>query len=182
MDVEADLSVVGPVLDRAYEARVRATARRLGVADRVQLTGPVEDVPALLAEHDVLLFCSSQGADVTPLVLMEALVAERPVVAADVGSVSEMLGDDCGEIVPPGDSTAMARAVARFAADPAAAREQAARGRQRIRSNYDRRAGFERLWAEIVAAAAPGTHKFAPHSYVSQTSRQDDRIANVDPK
>jgi glycosyltransferase involved in cell wall biosynthesis len=78
LGVDSRLSVVGPVLDEAYAERVRMTARRLGVAERVELTGSVEDVPGLLRDHDILLFCSSQGADVTPLVLMEALVEERP--------------------------------------------------------------------------------------------------------
>jgi glycosyltransferase involved in cell wall biosynthesis len=150
--VEARLSIVGPILDQAYAERVRAAARDRGVTERVEMTGPVDDVPALLREHDVLLFCSSQGADVTPLVLMEALVEERPVVAADVGSVAEVLLDGkCGTVVPAGDPGAMAAAVVALAADPAGARAQARRGGERVRRDYDRQAGLELLWDEIVA-------------------------------
>jgi glycosyltransferase involved in cell wall biosynthesis len=146
------LSVVGPVLDEEYAERVRATAARLGVAERVELTGPVADVPGLLREHDVLLFCSSQGADVTPLVLMEALVEERPVVAADVGSVAEVLQNgECGSIVPAEDPAAMAAAIVALARSPEAARKQAARGAERVRRHYDRQSGLDRLWEEIVA-------------------------------
>lgn len=152
LGVDARLSVVGPVLDEAYAERVRATARRLGVSERVELTGPVDDVPALLQEHDVLLFCSSQGADVTPLVLMEALVEERPVVAADVGSVAEVLaGGDCGIVVAAEDPAAMAAAVVTLLADPEAARAQARRGAARVRRHYDRQAGLDLLWDEIAA-------------------------------
>jgi glycosyltransferase involved in cell wall biosynthesis len=150
--IDATLSVVGPVLDEAYAERVRDVARRLGVAGRVRLTGAVDDVAGLLAAHDVLIFCSRQGADVTPLVLMEALAEERPVVAADVGSVAEILaGGDCGTLVPDEDPAAMAAAVARVALDPAAARAQAQRGASRIRAEYERSAGLDRLWEEIVA-------------------------------
>jgi glycosyltransferase involved in cell wall biosynthesis len=152
--VGATLSIVGPVLDEAYADRVRETVTRCGVADRVSFTGPVADVPALLADHDVLLFCSSQGADVTPLVLMEALVESRPVVAADVGSVAEIVPADCGSVVPSGDPEAMATAVERLLADPDAARAQAERGGRRVRRRYDRQAGLERLWGEILAATS----------------------------
>lgn len=164
--VEARLSVVGPILDRDYAERVRATARDRGVESRVELTGPVDDVPGLLREHDALLFCSSQGADVTPLVLMEALAEQRPVVAADVGSVAEVLRGDCGAIVPPQDPNAMAVAIAALLADPVRARAQAKRGAERVRRHYDRRAGMERLWAEILAEGGAGPDAQVPPSLV----------------
>jgi glycosyltransferase involved in cell wall biosynthesis len=149
--IDAPLSLVGPVLDQEYGERVRRVARERGVADRVDITGPVDDVPGLLEAHDVLLFCSRQGADVTPLVIMEALVAERPVVAADVGSVAEVMPDgECGSLVPPEDPPAMAAAIAALVADPERAREQARRGAARIRARFDRDAGLRSLWDEIV--------------------------------
>jgi glycosyltransferase involved in cell wall biosynthesis len=172
LGLDGRLSGVGPILDEAYAERVRSTADRLGVADRVELTGAVDDVPALLRDHDALLFCSSQGADVTPLVLMEALVEERPVVATDVGSVAEVLGGDCGSVVPPGDPAAMAAAVAELVADPERARAGARRGAERVRRHYDRRAGLERLWSEIVAEqgrAHPRTSSPVSHPFLRRS-------------
>lgn len=145
--IDATLTVVGPVLDRDYADRVRATARTLGVSRRVDMAGPSDDVLGLLREHDLLLFCSGEGADVTPLILMEAIAVGRPVVAADVGSVSEVLdGGRFGELVPAGAPDAMAEAVARVAADPVAAQARAAEGRRHLIERYDRDAGIERLW------------------------------------
>jgi glycosyltransferase involved in cell wall biosynthesis len=172
LGLNSRLSVVGPVLDQAYAERVRSTADRLGVAGMVELTGAVDDVPALLQRHDALLFCSSQGADVTPLVLMEALVAERPVVASDVGSVAEVLQGGCGSVVPAEDPAAMAAAVTELVADPERARAEARRGAARVRRHYDRRAGLERLWSEIVAeqgrshprTSSPVSHPFLRRS------------------
>jgi glycosyltransferase involved in cell wall biosynthesis len=180
--VDARLSVVGPVLDESYAERVRATARSLGVAERVEMTGPVDDVPGLLREHDVLLFCSSQGADVTPLVLMEALVEERPVVAADVGSVAEVLGEgDCGSVVAAEDSAAMAAAVAALLADPEAARAQARRGAERVRRHYDRQSGLDRLWDEIVAEIASRDPAEVPPSLIRfSDDHPRDPMAQVD--
>ncbi len=179
--IDARLSVVGPILDQAYAERVRSTARERGVDDRVELTGPVDDVPALLGEHDALLFCSSQGADVTPLVLMEALTELRPVVATDVGSVAEVLQGDCGAVVPAGDPDAMAAAVAALLADPERAREQARRGAERVRSHYDREAGLEQLWREIVAEWGARTTAQVPPSFIRfSDGRHGDPMAQVD--
>lgn len=180
--VDATLSVVGPVLDEEYAERVRRTAQRCGVTERVRFTGAVEDVPALLAEHDVLLFCSSQGADVTPLVLMEALAEGRPVVATDVGSVAEVVPDgDCGTIVPPGDPDAMAAAVERLAADPEAARAQAERGGLRVRRDYDREAGLERLWQEIAETIPARSPAQVPSRLVRfSDGRTRDAVTQLD--
>lgn len=182
LGVDSRLSVVGPVLDEAYAGRVRETARRLGMTERVELTGSVDDVPGLLHDHDVLLFCSSQGADVTPLVLMEALVEERPVVATDVGSVAEVLaGGECGTVVAAGDPAAMAAAVMALVADPEAAREQARRGAERVRLHYDRQSGLDRLWGEIVAEKSLETGAQVPPSFIRfSDDRPLDSMAQVD--
>ncbi len=182
LGVNARLSVVGPILDEGYAERVRATAARLGVTERVELTGSVSDVPGLLREHDALLFCSSQGADVTPLVLMEALVEERPVIAADVGSVAEVLGDgECGTVVPAEDPAAMAAAVVALAADPEAARVQARRGAERVRRHYDRQSGLERLWQEIVAEKSVRDGAQVPPSFIRfSDDHPRDPMAQVD--
>lgn len=181
--VAATLSVVGPILDRAYAERVRRTARDLGVADRVELTGAVADVPALLRDHDALLFCSGQGADVTPLVVMEALVEERPVVATDVGSLAEVLeGGACGTVVAAGDAGAMATAVGALIDSPDRARAEARRGAERVRRCYDRQTGLECLWGQIVAEGSaeeaaevpPALVRFSdghPHDPLAQADR-----------
>ena len=47
-----------------------------------------------------------------PNVVLEALACGRPVVATDVGGIPEIMNDDCGQLVPPRDSPALARALA----------------------------------------------------------------------
>lgn len=181
LGLDARLSVVGPVLDQDYGELVRSTADRLGVAERVELTGAVDDVPALLREHDALLFCSSQGADVTPLVLMEALVEERPVVATDVGSVAEVLQGDCGNVVPAGDPASMAAAVVELVADPERARAGARRGAARVRRHYDRVTGLEQLWREIVAETNARDRAQVPPSLIRfSDGHPPDQMAQVD--
>ena len=48
----------------------------------------------------------------TPVALIEALAAARPVVATRVGGTPDLLGEDeRGRLVPPGEPEALARAV-----------------------------------------------------------------------
>jgi glycosyltransferase involved in cell wall biosynthesis len=93
--------------------------------------------------------------DGTPVTLLEALSTGRPVVATDLPSVREWLGDlDPGSLVPVGDVAATARAIAAALDRPAAARaELARRGRQLIeeRAGHDRNMALaESLYRDLL--------------------------------
>jgi glycosyltransferase involved in cell wall biosynthesis len=47
-----------------------------------------------------------------PNVVLEALASGRPVVATNVGGIPEILNEECGQLVPPRDSGALAQALA----------------------------------------------------------------------
>jgi len=154
--VHASLDVIGPIQDQRRGRELLARAKRLGLAGRVRLLGRRDDVPELLQSMDILLFCSRDGADVTPLVLMEALAAERPVVASHVGSVSEVVLDgETGLLFAPGDAAALARAIEQLADDPAAAREMATRGRAWVAARFDIESGLRSLRREIERELRP---------------------------
>jgi glycosyltransferase involved in cell wall biosynthesis len=59
------------------------------------------------------------------------MLGGRPVVAADVGGLREVVGADGGVLVPPGSSTALAQAILALLDDPAAASALAAAARRR---------------------------------------------------
>lgn len=106
----------------------------LGLQDRVRLLGERSDVPACLGAMDV--FCLPSKTEGFPNVLGEAMGVGIPCVATDVGDVRVVLGD-CGIVVPPEDSEALAAGleqVLRWSAEERAARVDA--GRQRIADHY----------------------------------------------
>ncbi len=47
-----------------------------------------------------------------PNVILEALACGRPVVATNVGGIPEIMSDECGQLVPPRDLSALAQAIA----------------------------------------------------------------------
>jgi glycosyltransferase involved in cell wall biosynthesis len=106
---------------------LRAQAGELGV-DAVFL-GHRDDVPALLAAAAVFVLPSRWEGQ--PLVLQEALRAGAPAVAARVGGVPGLTGEDAALLVPPGDPRALAIAVRSVLTDaPLAARLRAAATRR----------------------------------------------------
>lgn len=83
------------------------------------------DVGDLYAAADVVVLPSVWEA--RSLTAQEALLAGRPLVATDVGGISELVGSGA-VLVPPGDPAALGRAVRRLLDDPAEAAAVAARG------------------------------------------------------
>ncbi|HEU5016513.1 MAG TPA: glycosyltransferase family 4 protein [Pseudolabrys sp.] len=92
-------------------------ARALKEGQRVVITGRLrdEEVAALMRWSDLFVFPTL--ADTLPLVLYEAMACGLPVVASRVGGIPYQIDEQCGLLVPPGDSTALAATIERLAAD-----------------------------------------------------------------
>lgn len=106
-------------------------SRRLGIEKHVHLIGASAEVPALLAAAD--LFVLSSRWEGMPNVVLEAMAAACPVVAADVEGVSELLGEDeRGLRIRPDDSDALAQGIRTVLNAGDEARTRAARGAEWI--------------------------------------------------
>jgi glycosyltransferase involved in cell wall biosynthesis len=137
--------------DPAFAAAVRRRARDRGLADRVRFpgarTGP--ELDRAYAAADLLVLASH--AETYGMVLTEALARGLPVLAAEVGGVTEALGhgDDGtrpGLLVGPGDPAALGAALRAWLEDAEL------RGRLR-RAARQRRASL-RPWAATTADVA----------------------------
>lgn len=131
--------------DGPERQRVERAARRLGIAERIHITGFVahERVPAVLASADLLVLPSLYEELGT--VLIEAMQVGLPVVASRVGGIPELLRHgELGVLVPAGDAGALASAIDAVLADRELARRLggAAFGRA---PDYD----WDRVGAEI---------------------------------
>jgi glycosyltransferase involved in cell wall biosynthesis len=98
-----------------------------GVAGRILLPGyvPEADKAALFTGADVFAYPSRYEGFGLPV--LEAMACGTPAVTTTGGSLPEVAGD-AAALVEPGDAGALAAAVAKLAADPAARHDAAARG------------------------------------------------------
>ena len=112
LDSDAHLVLVGQVLDsqRSYYESLQQTIRELGIESRVTFTGWREDIPELLSFFD--LFVLASVTEACPIVVLEAMAMECPIVATDVGGVRELLpGAEYGWVVPPENPAAISTAI-----------------------------------------------------------------------
>lgn len=124
----------------------------------VELLGSVPSIPAVLEALDICCFPTVTSG--TPTTLLEAAALGRPIVASAVAGVRELFVD--GEqivLVAPGDDAALAEAVRRLLADPAAAQAMGERARLRVIDEYSSAATVQRhlaLYARLMGAAREG--------------------------
>lgn len=101
----------------------------------VVLTGYRDDIATVLRASDVVVLPSF--AEALPTVLIEAGAAGVPVVATNVGGAAEIVDHgSTGYLVPPGDSGALASAVARLLGDLVAATAMGEAARIRIAEQF----------------------------------------------
>lgn len=127
----------GPAVNKPrYAAQLAERCRALGVSERVRFLGIRGDVPALLAASSVLVLPT-----VTPepfgLTVIEAMAAQRPVVATAAGGpLDTVLDGETGFLTTPNDSKALAANVCRVLDDPDRARRLGCAGRRRVEASF----------------------------------------------
>jgi hypothetical protein len=134
---------------RRGRRRARADPRRGGrakhlVGDRVVFLGWVHDLPRLYAALDAVVLTSRNEG--TPVALIEAMAAGRPVVATRVGGVSDVIEDGrTGLVAPAADAAAVAASISSILEAPNLARNLARRGRE-----ASARFGLDRLADDLT--------------------------------
>lgn len=126
--------IVGGALfgEDAYSVDLARRAVELGIEDRVEFRGFRDDVMGELATMDVMVHASTVPEPFGQVVV-EAMAAGVPVIAADAGGPAEIItAERDGLLTPPGDVGALATSMRRLADDPDL--------RERLRSAGRRRA------------------------------------------
>jgi glycosyltransferase involved in cell wall biosynthesis len=130
------------------EDEYRRLASSLGIDGAVRFLGPVPRarLPTLLCEAHVFVLPSRY--ENLPLGILEAMACARPVVAARVGGVGEMVEDGAeGLLVPPEDPHALALALRRLLEDGPLRRRMGEAGRARVVARF----GWDKVAAETEA-------------------------------
>jgi glycosyltransferase involved in cell wall biosynthesis len=127
---DLELRIVGRDDGPYFDATLAPLLRRLGVERRVRKLGvvPPDQLAALYTGAEALVYPSfAEGFGLPPL---EAMACGTPVVASNLSSLPEVLGD-AALLVDPHDIGQVADATARILADSELRRTLIARGRRR---------------------------------------------------
>lgn len=126
--------LVGP---RESEGRFAVSAEEFKRhAPYVMVTGPRNDVPALLRLADVFAFPTEYREGV-PRSLLEAALAKAPIVTTDMpGCIDVVRHGHSGLIVPTRSPRALADGILQMLGDPQAARVMAKRASERVRAEF----------------------------------------------
>lgn len=150
-----DLVIIGAGVDSPIIESAAAADPRIHYIGRQ----PYKRVPglvvgALVGLVPIVDVSGRAQTGLAPLKLFETLAAGVPVIATDYPTQAEFVRDNaCGIVVPPGDAAALARAVAKLAGDPAAAKAMGARGRAAVEREHSwdhRAAEVDRLLRTLV--------------------------------
>ena len=138
----------GPMERRVHDAIARA-----GLESQFTFAGFLDDLPEALAALDIVLYTPLES-DGMSRVVFEYLAAGRPLIAARVGVVPEVLTDgEHAALVPAGEGPALAEALERLVGDPAAAARLGEAGRRLVEARYSGprvAAALEARYASLV--------------------------------
>lgn len=126
--------------------RLRAAATGAGVGEVVDFLGRRDDAHRLIAAADVLV--NPSDVEGLPVVILEAMRLETPVVATDVGGVSSVVRHgDTGWLAPHADPPALADAIEEALTEPEIRAGMVERARKLVDAEY----GIGRMVDEFEA-------------------------------
>lgn len=143
------LTVIGDGPDRG---KIEARVKELGLTDAVVFAGyrSQAEVADALTETDIFVLPSF--AEGVPVVLMEAMAARVPVVATRIAGIPELVEDDCGTLVAPGDVVALSDAIGKLASDAELRCRLGEAGRTKVVADFDVGKEAERLASVLTAS------------------------------
>lgn len=135
---DCHLWIVGAPLfgEQVFEQALRTMALERGLSSRVHFLGFRDDIAVLMRASDVIVHASTLP-EPFGRVIVEGMLAGRPVIATAAGGVGEIVTDgQTGLLVPPGDAAAIARAVQSLRDDPSRAAALSAAGARHARDAF----------------------------------------------
>ncbi|WP_312283563.1 glycosyltransferase [Candidatus Igneacidithiobacillus taiwanensis] len=135
---------------------------------RVRFLGFRDDVPRLMRAVDAIVH-SSVNPEPFGRVIIEGMLARRPVVASAAGGVLEIIEDgETGLIYPPGDCAALRAQIERLQNDPALCERLGAAGYNKAQACFSRTAMIYSIRQVVM------------DTYLRKQHRTDPKINNKD--
>ena len=93
----------------------------------------------LLALADIIIFPPRKMImkSEIPIVLLESLALEKAIVITDVPPLNEIMKQDVGEIVSPGDSEGLVAALKKLTGNPKIRKTKGSKGRNMVLEEFN---------------------------------------------
>ncbi len=145
--------------ETAYADKLKERVEALRLSSRVHFLGFRSDVPALMKLSDIVLHTST-APEPFGRVIVEGMLAGRPVVAARAGGALEIIGhDEGGVLVEPGNAQTLQAALEHLLSQPEEAEALAEAGRRRAAAHFSLRAMVDSVKACLREVARPHSAK-----------------------
>lgn len=139
--------------DGPQRARLQDLAQEMLLSTCIHFPGFATDVGERLKTFDLVVFSSIREG--IPVAMLEAMAAGIPIVATRVGGIPEVITDGMnGLLVESGSPEALAKAIARVAADPDLRKTLGRQGRQKVIALHSRESvcqRYENLFYKLLA-------------------------------
>ncbi|MEK6654578.1 MAG: glycosyltransferase, partial [Thermodesulfobacteriota bacterium] len=135
---DAMFMIVGEDLGKKgeYRRELEAMAAGLGIEDKIIFTGYRTDIMDLMEAFDLFVL-PSVFTEGLPVVIMEAMLAKKPVIAASVGGSPEIVLDArTGTLVPPADPGRLAEAIIYHLSNPGISKQMAENGYELLKQRF----------------------------------------------
>ncbi len=125
------------------DAIYKQLTQDLGIADRCRFLGEIEDIPNLLSQKDIFILGSHHEG--LPISIIEAMRAKLPVIASDVGGISELVSNQkTGFTVPRADPESLSQSIRQLITNDTLRADMGFEGRRA----YEQRLSIQRMMSQ----------------------------------
>ncbi|MDD5259392.1 MAG: glycosyltransferase family 4 protein [bacterium] len=131
-------------VDKRYLAGVKDFVGRENIGDKVLFTGYLDNIWPLVAALDIIVVPSLREG--FGRILLEAMIMAKPIVAARVGGIPEIIHHDREALlVPPADTEALSGALEKLIKDETKRRQLGDSGQEYVRENFNQAVYFHNI-------------------------------------
>ncbi len=137
--------------DGPYRFELETFVREKGIADKVIFRGAVPEQTVLDEMTHADIFALSSFMEGIPMVLMEAMVLEVPVIAPRLAGIPELVIDkENGLLFDPAHSSQMAEYMIELSQDKEKRTRYGQAGKQKVLAEFTIEKGVENLWQRFL--------------------------------
>ena len=137
--------------DGPYRNELEAYVKEKGIADKVTFRGSVSEQTVLDEMVHADIFALSSFMEGIPMVLMEAMILEIPVIAPRLAGIPELVIDKKnGLLFDPARTSQMAEYIIELAQDKKKRMRYGGAGKQKVLAEFTIEKGVENLWQRFL--------------------------------